>query len=283
MPTLQKRDFDFTSKDVAVASGIVDVSNRTVRRAMNRCGYKYMNLRKKGMLLEDDFLLRKAWAQECRQKLPVNFWQQGVSMYYDGVGFEYKRNPAESCKGNRTRGWRRLDQGLDHGCTSKGKKEGKRNAKFFVGISYNKGASLCIPYTQPMDADSYVKIILPKLEYGFKISNNPKARRLLQDNCPVQNARAVKEQLAQNGVSIFKIPARSPDVNPVENFFSAVRRALQADAKRRSITSETFTEFQRRCVKVMKGVSVVSVNKLIDSMWNRVDEVIRREGQRIRY
>jgi hypothetical protein len=280
---LQQTGDSFSSKDIQHNTGCTNVSNRTVRRYMNTTGYLYLHLRRKGVVTKDDMKIRKKWARNCKKKLPDNFWREGVSLYYDGVGFEYKRNPATSSKGNHSMGWRRKNQGLDEGCTRKGKKEGKVNAKFYVAISYNKGVVMCVPYEKAMNAEQYIENVVPKMVRAFTNSNNPKSKRLLQDNCPIQNASVVKRELDEMGVTTFKIPARSPDVNCIENFFAQVRVALDSDVKKRGITSETFSQFQHRVMHILTNMSVNIVNKLIDSMWSRIEQIIKRNGQRIKY
>ena len=117
----------FTSKDIQNNVGATScVCNRTIRREMNRTGIKYLHLRKKGVLLRGDLTIRLKFAQKCRRLLQPNFWTHGVSMYLDGVGFEYKTNPCKSVPGTRTMGWRRKNLGLDLNQTAKGKKEGKK-------------------------------------------------------------------------------------------------------------------------------------------------------------
>ena len=126
----------FTSKDIQSNIGALGMSNRTVRRVMNKHGIKYLHLRKKGILLPSDLKKRLKFTRRCSRCCIPSFWKRGISMYLDGVGFEWKTNPNTSAMGTRTMGWRKRSQGLDINQTAKGKKEGKTNAYFYVGISY---------------------------------------------------------------------------------------------------------------------------------------------------
>ena len=49
------------------------------------------------MLLKKDVKVRHTWYGKAIQQnlLSQNFWQAEISMYVDGVGFEYKSNPYE--------------------------------------------------------------------------------------------------------------------------------------------------------------------------------------------
>ena len=275
---------NFTSKDIQNEVGAVGaMSNRTIRRTMNDAGLKYLHLRKKGILYRKDLKARLKFAKKCKRLLPADFWKRGISLYLDGVGFEYKRNPCQSARSSKTMGWRRANQGLDVNCTAKGKKEGKKQARFYVGISYDEGVVMCKRYSGRLNAERYAEIIIPKLDEALDMSCNPVTRRILQDNCPVMNSTLVVEELKDIGAIRFKIPARSPDINCIENIFHEIRKNIQQDAVKRNIQRESFVEFGKRAEKVIKSYSSSKINKVIDSMWKRIDAVIKRNGQRTKY
>ncbi len=85
IPELQEVPGPFSSKDVQLQTETLAVSNRTVRRVMNKLGYHYLDLRKKGLLSKADVEKRLEWARRCRRELPANFWKAGISMYFDGM------------------------------------------------------------------------------------------------------------------------------------------------------------------------------------------------------
>ena len=274
----------WTSKDIQTNIGAQNTCcNRTIRRALNRAGIKYLHLRKKGVLLPRDLRRRLRFARKCQRLLQPVFWKQGISIYLDGVGFEWKSNPCKSVPGTRTMGWRKVTQGLDHNHTAKGKKEGKKNASFYVGISYNRGVVVCKAFTGKMNAQKYQEAIVPAIVKGMSKSINPTAKRLLQDNCSIMNSQLVVEALEDNQIIRFKIPPRSPDINCIENVFHAMRKAIQRDAVRRNIQKESFRQFQARCARIIREFDVTYINKVISSMPNRIALVKKRNGQRIRY
>ena len=52
----------------------------------------------------------------------------------------------------------------------------------------------------------------------------------LQDGDPTQNSRKPKKAFDDVGCRMFSIPARSPDINPIENMFNNVHKILREDA-----------------------------------------------------
>ena len=273
----------FSSKDIQANLGLQRwMSNRTVRREMNRMGVKYLHLRKKGVLTRTDLKKRLKFARKCKRILRSTFYRRGISMYLDGVGFEYKSNPAKSVPGTKTMGWRRKSQGLDLHQTSKGKKEGKHNAYFYVGIRHGRGVVCCKAYTGRMNAERYCEHIVPSIIAGLG-DFNPMGKRVLQDNCSIMNSALVREALFDDNVKLFKIPARSPDINCIENVFHAMRKAIQKDAITRDIQKESFRQFQARCARIIRNFDSAYIDKVIESMPKRINLVIKRRGQRIRY
>jgi hypothetical protein len=100
---LRKSIGSFTTVDVQKHAHLNHVDNSTVRKAMYAMGYKYRVTRKKGQLLVGDFPKRLKWAKMVKKKVEGNIneggaktkeelWREGINMYVDIVGFEYKVN-----------------------------------------------------------------------------------------------------------------------------------------------------------------------------------------------
>ena len=52
-------------------------------------------------------------------------WEKEISFYLDATSFVYKRHPMDQARAPaRGRIWRKVSEGLDPGCTAKGRKEG---------------------------------------------------------------------------------------------------------------------------------------------------------------
>ena len=273
----------FTSKRIQVSAGLEHVSNRTVRRAMNKHMYGYLHTRKKGVLSPDDIVLRLQWAKEkVRNKVNQTFWNYEVSLYLDGVGFEYKTNPFDQACAPKSREWRKRNEGLSYRCTAKGKKEGTTQARFMVAISYERGVVMCEQYDS-IDGPTFAKMMDNCIPQAFALSINPHGNLFVQDGDPSQNSKVANEILLNYGLEIVTIPARSPDLNPIENFFNLAKKAVQEQARDKMIKSETFAEFSARVRDTIVNFDRKIISNLIGNMDKRIRAVIKCKGGRTKY
>lgn len=286
IPRQRKQVGSFTSKRVQTASGKINVSNRTVRRTLNRANYGYLRTRRKGILTAKDLVDRLKWAKRVRRLWPngsERLWKQGICFYLDGTGFVYKTNPFDQATSPKAREWRLPGEALNRECTSKGAKEGKKQCRFMVCMSYGKGVVKCVRYKGRINSEKFCAFLDEHLDGAFKASSHPNARRFLMDGCPVQNSKASREKLRLLKAKVVKIPARSPDLNPIENLFNLVSVAITDQTIARHITRETEDEFEKRIVDLILSFPAEKIDKIIDTMPGRVDLIIKAKGQRIRY
>ena len=286
IPRQRKQAGSFTSKRIQTSSGHTDVSNRTVRRTLNRSNYGYLRTRRKGVLTAEDVKARLKWARKIRRTWPdgsEKLWKEGICFYLDGTGFVYKSNPFDQASSPKAREWRRPDEALSRECTAKGSKEGNKQIKFMVCVSYGKGAVKCECYDGRINSDKFVSFLNEHLDDAFQKSCNPEARRFLMDGCPVQNSKVCRDRLDQLNAKIVHIPARSPDLNPIENVFNLVGVALSEQTIERQVTRETEDEFEARIVDLIMSFPSADIDKIIDTMPKRIDLIIEAKGQRIRY
>ena len=96
------------------------------------------------------------------------------------------------------------------------------------------------------------------------------------------NSKLAVSSLEDAGVTRFKISARSPDINCIENVFDSMRKAIQKDAVNRKIEKENFAQFQTRCMKIIKNFDKNYIDKVIENMPKRIELVIKMNGQRIK-
>ncbi|CAB4019395.1 Hypothetical predicted protein [Paramuricea clavata] len=89
--------------------------------------------------------------------------------------------------------------------------------------------------------------------------------------------------LGQVEAEMLKIPARSPDINPIENIFHLVKSQLNKQAVTENITSESYEQFQTRVLQVLRTFPIDIIDKTIDSMSKRINKMISSKGYRTKY
>ena len=86
----------------------------------------------------------------------------------------------------------------------------------------------------------------------------------IQDGDPSQNSKLASEAMKQVNLQLLPIPPRSPDINPIENFFGIGKQALHRDALERQIKAEMMEQFESRIQQIMKEVPIATIDKIID-------------------
>jgi len=212
---LRRERAEFTSGKIQERAGIGhSVGNRTVRRCLARHGYKYRQSRKKGLLTGKDLVRRLKYARQHLKNTQANFWTEGIGFHLDGVGFAHKINPCGEARATSSMTWRKASEGPR--VTTKGKKEGSggRMANFFVGILHRHGVVLCEHHKWKINFATFIKEVFPVT--FEKLGAGPEKKGFLQDGCPRQNSRVAQKAWTWLGYEVVKIPARSPDLNPIE-------------------------------------------------------------------
>ena len=259
------------------------ISLRTLSRFLNNSGYRYLQTRRKGLLSEEDCRKRMRFAKIHSKLNSSNLWTDKIEFYLDGVGFTYKRNPKAQANSPKARIWRRSCEGLEIGCTSRGNKSGTggKYVKLIVAISHRKGVVCCVPYKK-MDGNYFSTFIKAHFNKTFKKSGKV-SRIFLQDGDPSQNSAVAKRQMRKSNAVLFPIPPRSPDINPIENFFNNVQKKLDCDAIKYDITVEEKTDFETRVIETMYSMNTAVIDKTIESMGKRMHDIIKRNGRRTKY
>jgi len=157
IPRLRRTERSFIMARLALEVGLLEkVKLRTVRKYLNKSGYFYLQVRKKGLLTKT----------------------QGISMYLDGKGFAWKRNPQLK---------------ISHGLQRHASGEGTVKDLTLDTAKAGKAGVLCERYYGNITGEKFAKIVKEKFPESFANSANPREKRVLQDNCPKQNSAAAKK------------------------------------------------------------------------------------------
>ena len=284
---LREKTPNFTVMEVVQRSGISAtlVSYRTFVRFVKKLGYGFFQSRKKGVLTRKDFQIRRTFARSMMKK-PPDYWTKDVAFYLDGVSFIYKSSPMSDALKPKTRVWRkRGGEGLL--ITTKGSKELARGRRLhlLVAIAYGKGV-ICAETYEKMDGPYFARFIRRQFPTHFDITgkqSNNTPKLFVIDNDPSQTSAVAKKALHSIGASMQVIPARSPDINPIENLFNVMRKNIEAEILQKNIIHQSWDEFVERVKFHIGSVSKEYVNKTVGSMPNRIKEIVKRKGMRTKY
>ena len=180
--------------------------------------------------------------------------------------------------------WRKRNEGLLQGCVAKGRKcgTGGKLVHLMVAISYNKGVIMCEQY-EKLNGAYFVSFIERNFENMFIDSGKAPSRLWLQDGDPSQNCVMARNAMQHVNADLLNIPARSPDLNPIENLFHLVGKKLKQDAIDQNIEIESFKEFSKRVIDTITNTDSGVIDNIIESMPKRIKDVIKVRGERLKY
>ena len=123
-----------------------------------------------------------------------------------------------------------------------------------------------------MNQHSYLAILKQKLMPAMA---HAKITRFLQDGAPCHQAKAVKECLALKNMAIMDWPGNSPDLNPIENLWSWMKKQLANRPTPSSLAILRQEIFKLWCERT----SVAYCRALVKSMSKRMQQVIENNGE----
>ncbi len=98
-----------------------------------------------------------------------------------------------------------------------------------------------------------------------------------QDLAPAHTAKGTKSWLNDHGVTVLDWPANSPDLNPIENLWSIVKR------KMRDTRPNNADELKATVKETWASIPPQQCHKLITSMPRRIEAVIKAKGAPTKY
>ena len=102
---------------------------------------------------------------------------------------------------------------------------------------------------------------------------------LQQDNAPIHASREAYRWLKTMDIRYLKWPANSPDLNPIENLWGVLARAVCKNGRQ----FKKKEELRKRVFEAWASIKVEFLKKLARSMKNRCDEVLLEKGGKTRY
>ena len=128
-------------------------------------------------------------------------------------------------------------------------------------------------------AKDYIQVLEKHLIPFLESLDDEKTFTFQEDNAPIHTAKKTVEWKNENGILCLPWPAQSPDLNPIEHLWDELERRLRRRAIPPKNEGELFNFLQEEWNKIPIDV----LEKLIDSMPNRIQEVCKVKGYPTRY
>lgn len=100
-----------------------------------------------------------------------------------------------------------------------------------------------------------------------------------QDNAACHAAKTTIEWFNGHNIKLLPWPACSPDLNPIENLWGDMARAVYANGKQYN----TVAELRTAIYEAWSNISMETLQKLVDSMKVRIFELALNKGSKIKY
>ena len=171
----------------------------------------------------------------------------------------------------------------------KGSKDlaGGRRLHLIVVILYGKGVAEVELWKEPyekMTAEFFAGFVLRIFPTLFEIAGKEEDRKIfVMDNDPSQTSAKAMDTIADMGYTMQKIPARSPDLNPIENVFHVVRKRIETQVKENNVVHQTWEQFKQMVQYNIWSTSKDLIDKTICSVNKRLHEIVKTNSKRTKY
>jgi transposase len=123
-----------------------------------------------------------------------------------------------------------------------------------------------------MDGLSYLRILQENLsEYKEKLGLGNDFM-FQQDNDPKHKSKIAENFFSENDIKVMEWPSQSPDLNVIEHVWSYIKQ------KYRENPASSKKEAFEKIVKIWQEIPIDFIQKLVDSIHRRLEEVIRMKG-----
>jgi transposase len=138
-----------------------------------------------------------------------------------------------------------------------------------------RGSLYFVDQNKTVNGEEYVKILDSKLVLSMLLN---KCTVFQQDCAPAHTSRLAKEWFTRNGVQVLEWPGNSPDLNPIENAWTVLKRRVR---NHHPANMQQLIYFIKKvwCTEI----SETFCKKLVESMPRRLQSVIRNKGFATKY
>lgn len=259
-----------TATELARSFSSFNVSPQTIRRVLKKAGLKAAAKVKKPLLSKKHRKARLDFA-ESHKFWTVEDWKKVI------FSDETKINRIAS--DGRKWCWKQPRSGLSDRVVSGTVKFGGGSVMVW-GCFCFAGVGYMAKIDNRMDAALYCRILEDELMDTFSFYSLDRNETIFQqDNDPKHKAKLTMSWLDSKGIKLLDWPAQSPDLNPIENLWSHLKKQLQKFPE----PSTGILQLWERIQVAWEAISKDFCVKLIESMPARINAVLSAKGGYTKY
>ena len=147
----------------------------------------------------------------------------------------------------------------------------------FWGCFSGLGLGPIVAIQESLNSEGYLELLKEYLLPEIRATEEQVV--FMQDNAPCHKSKAVTEFLRRENVQTLDWPPQSPDLNPIENLWSIIKRRI----KKQFSTPKTRDELIEQVFSVWENIDSELAGNLNNSMIKRLKEVLEKKGRSINY
>ena len=146
----------------------------------------------------------------------------------------------------------------------------------FWGCMSAKGVGHLIPIKGNINSATYIRILSNNLIRSAK-KMELDSFVFQQDGAPCHRAKNTEEWFERKGIELLEWPAQSPDLNPIENLWSIIKKKLQ------KYTFNSLDELTEKTIEIWEKITPEMCENLVNSMPKRAQAVYEAKGGVTKY
>lgn len=243
--------------------GAQRISTQTVRRRLHQAG---LRCHRPAIVPDMNAQHERHRLRWCHHRRRWNRVEWGNILFSDESRFCLKKNDG------RIRVWRRRGERNARACTLPRTAFHGGSVMVWGGITA-QGKTQLVIINGNLNGRRYIDEVLTPVVVPFMQTLNPGA--LFQDdNARPHRARIVDDFLHQQHITRIEWPACSPDLNPIENLWDQLGRAV----RHRLNAHSTLADLRRFLVEEWNRLPQHNVQRLVHSMRRRCEACIAAAG-----
>ena len=177
--------------------------------------------------------------------------------------------------------WHCLEEEYDEKCLVPTFKSERMSVMIWDCIAYNKKGSLIFILKDRRKKVNYVELIItePLWDFYEELYEERKVALIMKDDASIHKYNVVKKFKQNNSLKMFSHSTQSSNMNSIKHVWRLIKVAIN----KRSVKFKNKKELKKALLKEWEKIDINTINQLINSMFNRVKQLIKVKGSFIRY